>query len=52
MRLMITGGAGFIGSHLIEYWNREFPEDEILNVDRMGYAADRGFETELAHPER
>ena len=52
MRLLVTGGAGFIGSHLILNWNRRRPQDLILNLDKLGYASDRGFESELAHPDQ
>jgi dTDP-glucose 4,6-dehydratase len=40
MRILITGGAGFIGSNLILYWLRDRPEDQILNLDKLTYAAD------------
>jgi dTDP-glucose 4,6-dehydratase len=36
---MVTGGLGFIGSNFINYWMREHPEDGILNVDKVTYAA-------------
>ncbi|MGC8618782.1 MAG: dTDP-glucose 4,6-dehydratase, partial [Thermoplasmata archaeon] len=39
MNLMVTGGLGFIGSNFINYWMREHPEDSILNVDKVTYAA-------------
>ena len=38
MRLMITGGAGFIGSNLILYWLENYPEDRIVNFDSLTYA--------------
>jgi len=38
MKLMITGGAGFIGSNLILYWLEKYPEDHILNFDSLTYA--------------
>lgn len=38
MRLLVTGGAGFIGSNFILYWMREHPEDEIVNLDALTYA--------------
>jgi dTDP-glucose 4,6-dehydratase len=40
MRLLVTGGAGFIGSNFIRYWLRRNPEDEIVNVDLLTYAGD------------
>ena len=31
--LLVTGGAGFIGSNFIHYWLEEHPDDEICNLD-------------------
>ncbi|MGE0614868.1 MAG: dTDP-glucose 4,6-dehydratase [Bacteriovoracia bacterium] len=39
MRILVTGGAGFIGSHLILQWIKESPGDQILNLDKLGYAS-------------
>lgn len=39
MKLLVTGGAGFIGSHFILYWMKNHPEDKILNIDKLTYAA-------------
>lgn len=39
MRLLVTGGAGFIGSSFIKYWMRHHPADTILNFDKLTYAA-------------
>lgn len=39
MRLLVTGGAGFIGSHFILYILKNYPEDEIINFDKLTYAA-------------
>jgi dTDP-glucose 4,6-dehydratase len=39
MRLLVTGGAGFIGSNFIHYWFAKHPKDEIINVDNLTYAA-------------
>src|SRR3989338_7430155 len=38
MRMLVTGGAGFIGSNLIQYWIDKYPEDEIINLDKLTYA--------------
>jgi len=38
MKLLVTGGAGFIGSNFIHYWLREHPEDSIVNFDKLTYA--------------
>jgi len=41
VRLLVTGGAGFIGSNFIRYWFRAHPSDEIVNLDLLTYAGDR-----------
>lgn len=38
MKLLITGGAGFIGSNFICYWLKKYPQDEIINLDKLAYA--------------
>lgn len=38
MRLLVTGGAGFIGSNFIHYWVSKHPEDSIVNFDILTYA--------------
>lgn len=40
MKLLVTGGAGFIGSNFIHYWLKKYKKDEIINLDKMTYAAD------------
>ncbi|MEX0649739.1 MAG: dTDP-glucose 4,6-dehydratase [Candidatus Andersenbacteria bacterium] len=37
-KLLITGGAGFIGSNFIHYWLTEHPDDSIVNLDLLTYA--------------
>jgi len=37
-RLLITGGAGFIGSNFVRYWVSRHPEDRVINVDALTYA--------------
>lgn len=38
MKILVTGGAGFIGSNFILYWLRNHPQDEIVNFDKLTYA--------------
>jgi len=38
MNLLVTGGAGFIGSNFILYWLKRYPEDKIVNLDKLTYA--------------
>lgn len=38
MKLLVTGGAGFIGSNFIHYWLENHPEDKIVNLDALTYA--------------
>lgn len=38
MKILVTGGAGFIGSNFIRYWMEKHPEDEICNLDKLTYA--------------
>jgi len=38
MKLLITGGAGFIGSNFIRYWINKYPNDLIVNYDKLTYA--------------
>lgn len=38
MKILVTGGAGFIGSNFIHYWLKNNPDDEIINFDALTYA--------------
>lgn len=38
MRLLVTGGAGFIGSNFIHYMLNQYSEINILNFDKLTYA--------------
>ncbi|MDO8619231.1 MAG: dTDP-glucose 4,6-dehydratase [Candidatus Daviesbacteria bacterium] len=37
-KLLVTGGAGFIGSNFIHYWLKKHPEDTVVNFDALTYA--------------
>lgn len=38
MKLLVTGGAGFIGSNFIHYWLKNHPDDQVVNLDALTYA--------------
>lgn len=38
MKILVTGGAGFIGSNFIHYWLNKYPDDKIVNLDVLTYA--------------
>lgn len=38
MHVLITGGAGFIGSHVVRYFVTAYPEYTITNLDKLTYA--------------
>ena len=38
MHILVTGGAGFIGSNFIHYWLKNYPEDTVVNLDALTYA--------------
>ena len=36
--ILITGGAGFIGSHVVRLFVGKYPDFRIVNVDKLTYA--------------
>ncbi|MFH1404757.1 MAG: dTDP-glucose 4,6-dehydratase [Patescibacteria group bacterium] len=38
MKILVTGGAGFIGSNYVRYVLANHPEDEVVNLDALTYA--------------
>ena len=41
MRILVTGGAGFIGSNFVHYWLDHHPDDRIVVYDLLTYAGNR-----------
>ncbi len=41
MRLLVTGGAGFIGSNFVRYWVEQHPDDHVVAYDVLTYAGNR-----------
>jgi dTDP-glucose 4,6-dehydratase len=40
-KLIITGGAGFIGSNFVHYWCQHYPGDRVIVLDALTYAGNR-----------
>jgi len=41
MRLLVTGGAGFIGTNFVHYWLERYPADHVVVYDLLTYAGNR-----------
>ena len=39
--LLVTGGAGFIGSNYVHYWARKYPEHQLVVLDSLTYAGNK-----------
>ena len=45
--ILITGGAGFIGSHLVKHFVKKYKNYNIINVDKLTYASNVNFLNEI-----
>lgn len=43
MRILVTGGCGFIGSNFINYMFEKYEDIEIINIDKISYCSDESF---------
>jgi len=50
--ILVTGGAGFIGSHFVRYCLKNHQDIHITNVDKLTYAGSMQNLVNLSHPER
>jgi dTDP-glucose 4,6-dehydratase len=51
LKILVTGGAGFIGSNFIRYFLRTYPQDFVWNLDKLTYAGNLTNLAEVAsHP--
>lgn len=50
-KLLVTGGAGFIGANFIQYWAKKYPDDNIVVLDALTYAGNQAsLEPVASHP--
>ncbi len=50
--ILITGGAGFIGSNFINYLLKKYQNCKVINIDILTYAANRNYLKEVEDSER
>ncbi len=46
-RLLVTGGAGFIGSNFVHHWCKQYPGDRVIVLDALTYAGNRNNLTDV-----
>ena len=52
MKILVTGGCGFIGSNFIHYLLRKYPDYSLINVDKLTYAGNLKNLSDLSHSPR
>ncbi|MGL5382538.1 MAG: dTDP-glucose 4,6-dehydratase [Culicoidibacterales bacterium] len=51
MKILVTGGAGFIGGNFVQYMVNKYPEHTIYNLDLLTYAGDLTKHRDIEHNE-
>ncbi len=51
MKILITGGAGFIGSHVVRLFVNKYPNYQIFNLDKLTYAGNLANLTDIEDKE-
>ena len=49
--ILITGGAGFIGSHVVRLFVNRYPDYQIVNLDKLTYAGNLENLTDIENSE-
>ena len=52
MKLLVTGGCGFIGSNFIRWVLAEHPDDSVVNLDKLTYAGNPANLADVQHDPR
>ena len=52
MKILVTGGCGFIGSNFIRYFLKSYPDYSLINVDKLTYAGNLENLSEISHSPR
>ena len=47
--IVITGGAGFIGSHVVRLFVNKYPDYKIINLDKLSYAGNLANLKDIEH---
>lgn len=46
-KILVTGGAGFIGANFCHYWMQQHPQDQLIVLDALTYAGHRKYIADL-----